>query len=90
MDGASHLILFLLRIQNKNIYAFMFNVKLDFGLKSSLMLSLSGKFQRFLFPYPNRHGIQRPDEAFFHHNPKLLGLGRQIEQINLGHLRPIS
>ena len=59
----------------------MCNVTLDFGLKSFLMVSLSGKFQSFLFPYPNRHGIRRPDEAFFHHNPKLLGLGRQIEQI---------
>ena len=28
MDGASHLIIFLLRIQNKNIWKFMFNVTL--------------------------------------------------------------
>jgi hypothetical protein len=28
------------------------------------------------------HGLQMPDEAFFHQNPKLFGLGRQIGQIN--------
>ena len=30
------------------------------------------------------HGLRTPDEAFFHRNPKLLGLGRQIGQINFG------
>ena len=33
-----------------------------------------------------KHGLWTPDEAFFHRNPKLLGLGRQIGHINLGHL----
>jgi hypothetical protein len=28
------------------------------------------------------HGLRTPNEAFFHRNPKLLGLGRQIGQIN--------
>ena len=28
------------------------------------------------------HGLRTPNEAFFHWNPKLLGLGRQIGQIN--------
>ena len=31
-----------------------------------------------------RHGLRTPNEAFFHLNPELLGLGRQIEQINYG------
>ena len=30
------------------------------------------------------HGLRTPNEAFFHWNPKLLGLGRQIGQINFG------
>ena len=30
------------------------------------------------------HGLQTPIEAFFHQNPKLLGLGRQFGQINFG------
>ena len=29
-------------------------------------------------------GLRTPNEAFFHWNPKLLDLGRQIEQINYG------
>ena len=32
------------------------------------------------------HGLRMPNEAFFHWNPKLLGLGRQIGQINFGAL----
>ena len=31
-----------------------------------------------------RHGLRTPNEAFFHRNPKLLALGRQIGQINFG------
>ena len=27
------------------------------------------------------HGLRTPNEAFFHRNPELLGLGRQIGQI---------
>ena len=30
------------------------------------------------------HGLRTPNEAFFHWNPDLLGLGRQIGQINSG------
>ena len=30
------------------------------------------------------HGLPTPIEAFFHRNPKLLGLGRQFGQINFG------
>ena len=29
-------------------------------------------------------GLQTPNEAFFHRNPKLLGLVRQFGQINFG------
>ena len=36
--------------------------------------------------YAQNHGLWTPNEAFFHWNPKLLGLGRQIGQINFGHL----
>ena len=31
---------------------------------------------------PLVHGLRTPNEAFFHQNPKLLGLGRQFGQIN--------
>jgi hypothetical protein len=62
----------------------MCNVTLDFGLKSFLMVILSGKFQRFLFPYPNRHELRTPHEAIFHRNLKLLGLGRQIGKKHFG------
>ena len=30
------------------------------------------------------HGLRMPDEAFFHWNPKVLDLGRQIGQKDLG------
>ena len=30
------------------------------------------------------HGLRTPNQAFFHRNPKFLGLGRQIGQINFG------
>ena len=30
------------------------------------------------------HGLRMPNEAFFHYNPELLGLGRQFGQINFG------
>ena len=30
------------------------------------------------------HRLRTPNEAFFHRNPKLLGLGRQFEQVNFG------
>jgi hypothetical protein len=29
-----------------------------------------------------KHRQRTPDKAFFHQNPKLLGLGRQIRQLN--------
>ena len=32
--------------------------------------------------YQCYHGLQTPNEAFFHWNPKLLGVGRQNGQIN--------
>jgi hypothetical protein len=31
-----------------------------------------------------KHGLRTPYEAFYHRNPKLLGLSRQIRQINFG------
>ena len=31
-----------------------------------------------------RHGLRTPNEAVFHWNPELLGLGRKIGQINSG------
>ena len=34
------------------------------------------------------HGLRTPNEAFFHRNPKLLGLGRYILG-DLGYFRPI-
>ena len=33
---------------------------------------------------PQCTDYERPNEAFFHRNPKLLGLGRQFGQINFG------
>jgi hypothetical protein len=36
--------------------------------------------------HPTMHGLRTPDEAFFHQNPTLLGLGRLIGQINFGAL----
>ena len=37
-----------------------------------------------------KHGLRTPNEAFFHWNPELLGLGRQIGQINSGAFGVIS
>ena len=37
----------------------------------------------YLLTFPTHHGLRTPDEAFFHRNPKLLGLGRQFGKINL-------
>ena len=35
-----------------------------------------------LYLYWYFHGLRTPNETFFHQNPKLLGLGRKIGQIN--------
>ena len=40
--------------------------------------------QYLLLCHTTYHGLWTPNEAFFYRNPKLLGLGRQIGQINLG------
>ena len=45
--------------------------------------SLSKNYPQVLFISLN-HGLRTPNEAFFHRNPKLLGLGRQFGQINFG------
>ena len=44
------------------------------------------RVQRSLFAQPNafRHGLRTPNEAFFHWNFELLGLGRRIGQISSG------
>ena len=36
------------------------------------------------------HGLRTPNEAFFHQNPKPLGLGRQFGQVNFGAFRVFS
>jgi hypothetical protein len=36
------------------------------------------------------HGLRTPKEAFFHQNQELLGLGRQIGQINCGEFGVFS
>jgi hypothetical protein len=46
------------------------------------VLIITGQY--FLLCHVERHGLQTPNEAFFHWNPKLLGLSRQIGQINFG------
>jgi hypothetical protein len=46
---------------------------------------LVGKAKPFtVFPHIVSTELQTPNEAFFHWNPELLGLGRQIRQINSG------
>ena len=40
--------------------------------------------------FGQKHGLQMPNEAFFHWNPELLGLGRQIGQINSGAFEVFS
>ena len=56
------------------------------------MLTCESQF-RFLGPFKNyfsvktidsNHGLRMPNEAFFHWNSKLLGLGRQIGLIQFG------
>ena len=37
-----------------------------------------------------KHGLRTPYEAFYHRNPKLLGLGRQIGQVNSGEFEVYS
>ena len=34
--------------------------------------------------YRRNHGLRTPNKAFFHLNPELLGLGRQIGQMDTG------
>ena len=36
------------------------------------------------------HRLRTPNEAFFHRNPELLGLGRRIGQINAGEFGVFS
>ena len=49
-------------------------------MKSSTGYNLS----EVLIPVSITHGLRTPNEAFFHRNPNLLGLGRQFGQINFG------
>ena len=53
-------------------------IKEDKSLKVFSFLDIS------LCKNVDQHGLQTPNEAFFHRNPYLLGLGRQFGQINLG------
>ena len=59
----------------KNIYSVHF-----FESVSNRILSHIGKADGF----GKDHGLWTPNEAFFHWNPELLGLGRQVWQINSG------
>ena len=42
------------------------------------------KFKSLMNSNTYLHGLRTPNEAFFHWNPELLGLGTQIGQINSG------
>ena len=46
-------------------------------------------FEDFFFDQGG-HGQRTPNEAFFHRNPKLLGLDRQFRQIYLQKTKPLS
>ena len=54
------------------------------SLSKSLYAPLS---QYLLLCHTTYHGLRTPNKAFFYRNPKLLGLGRQIGQINFGAFR---
>ena len=68
----------LLGIHYKSFFFFIWN-KILFSLEKNSSMQWSS----FLFwNISIRHGLQTPNEAFFHWNPKLLGVGRQNGQIN--------
>ena len=50
----------------------------------------SWKVDSHPFSYSLTHGLRTPNEAFFHWKPELLGLDRQIEQINSGAFEVFS
>ena len=55
---------------------------------NELSMYILGRWQprhfKLLGIYGLKHGLRMPNEAFFHWNPELLGLGRQIGQTNFG------
>ena len=55
-------------------------------LKKNAIYMLQFQFLKIFMHimYPLAHGPWTPNEALFHHNPKLLGLSRQFGQINFG------
>ena len=42
------------------------------------------------FKGPCHHGLETPNEAFFHRNPELLGWGRQFGQTHFGAFEVFS
>ena len=61
------------------------DAKIDALTQRSLFFARNFQHLHFytsLFSTLCKHGLQTPNGAFFHRNPKLLGLGRQFGQIN--------
>ena len=54
----------------------------NFKLCPSLVTFICDNFLFVIQTLALNHRLQTPNEAFFHQNPKLLGLGRQFGQIN--------
>ena len=48
------------------------------------MGTISGMGFAQALPMVKLDRLQTPNEAFYHQNPELLGLGRQLRRINLG------
>ena len=78
---------------------FMYSIfpHIFYGFKSvyyfQTFLLFHGDFFQFQFGFRTRrtdHGLRMPNEAFFHQNPKLLGLDRQFGQINFGTFGVLS
>ena len=67
-----------------NIFLLDFNVWLEFDARlpstAAGLLKYCGNWVDVAY-LSCIHGLRMPNDAFFHWNPKLLGLGRQIEQI---------
>ena len=77
-----HFLARLFKCNNKNLPSTL-KFEVNTSKKKELFFSSAWhKIQRSLIYHD--HGLRTPKEAFFHQNPKLLGLGRQLGQINFG------
>ena len=69
-------------IRNEEMRPLKIALYQGFALFSVICILIETVLTGDLLYYVTEHGLQTPNEAFFHQNPKLLGLGKQFGEIS--------